>query len=183
MTTSELVSKVLLWFLLGCSGGLLLVVSFRDVALRLLPNSASLALVLIAVLLRWRDGSLPAGVLLAATVFGIAYVCWRRGWVGGGDVKLLGACALLVPPQQVFDLVVLTTLAGGVLALGYLLAGSLLPRRRDPSVARPASRNLMQRLWRVERRRILRRAPLPYGFAIATAALILLAGATGPLGH
>ena len=184
MTTTELGSKVLLWLLLGSSFGLLILVSFRDVALRLLPNSAALALALIACLLRWRDGSLPAGLAVAFIVFALCYACWRRGWIGGGDVKLMAACALLVPPQHVFDLVVLTALAGGVLALGYVLASCLLHGRSGSAPAgKPGRRSLMARLWRLERQRILRRAPLPYGFAIAMAAVILLAGAAAPLGH
>ena len=45
-----------------------------------------------------------AALSAAGIVFGVALVCWLRGWMGGGDVKLLGACALLVPPVAVSPL-------------------------------------------------------------------------------
>ena len=89
---------------------------------------------------------------------------------------------MLVAPHNVVDFIVLTTLTGGLLGLLYIGAGWVL--RRAPSVPdRTHRRSLVQRLWRVERQRILRRAPLPYGVAISISALILLAGAPGPLGH
>ena len=36
----------------------------------------------------------------SAAVFALGAVCWRCGWLGGGDTKLLAACAVLVPPVQ-----------------------------------------------------------------------------------
>ncbi len=33
-------------------------------------------------------------LLAAGAVFVLSALCWRRGWMGGGDVKLLGAAAL-----------------------------------------------------------------------------------------
>lgn len=184
---AELGSRLLLWSMLGTGLALLLVASFRDVALRSLPNWTSLGLAGVGGVLRVRDGTLPIGLAVALGVFGVAYLCWRRGWLGGGDVKLLAACSLLVAPVQAVNLIVLTTLGGGVLAIFYLALGLLLARSpgRAAAFVRPghARPGMLRRLWRLECRRIRRRAPLPYGCAIAGATLVTLFGAAGPIGR
>ena len=70
----------------------------QDWAMRLVPNRVPAAIAVIGLALRLGDGTALAGVLMAAAVFGGAFFCWRRGWLGGADVKLLGAGALLAPP-------------------------------------------------------------------------------------
>ena len=64
-------------------------------------------------------------------VFAGCWYCWRQGWIGGGDVKLLSACALLVPPASVPELVLTTAIAGGVLALFYLAPRATAAARRN----------------------------------------------------
>jgi prepilin peptidase CpaA len=100
-------------------------------------------------------------------VFAGAWFCWRRGWIGGGDVKLISACALLVSPGSVPELILSTAVAGGALALCYVALARLLRHGVRP---RPAG--LMRRIWRAERRRICRGLSLPYSCAIATGALL-----------
>jgi len=193
MEFASLGHMLLLSALIGTSAVVLLTASLNDVALRTMPNWSSLALAPIGIALRLLDTSLCYGLAAACAVFFVTYVCWRRRWIGGGDVKLLTACALLVPPGDVLSLVLLTTLCGGILAVFYLSLAILL-RLRPLIAGRPAAPRSMARdrhvglsgflfrLWRVECRRILRRAPLPYGCAITGAALILMLGPTGPLG-
>jgi prepilin peptidase CpaA len=97
-----------------------------------------------------------------------------RGLLGGGDVKLAGALAVALPPAAVWDLVVATTLAGGALGIGYIVAARSLS---VPARAVPAG--LFHRVLRVEARRIRRRGPLPYAVAIAAGgALVLLQAGT-----
>ena len=60
------------------------------------------------------DGHLVAGLSLGLAVFAASTLCWKRGWMGGGDVKLLSAAAIFVPPLHVGDMLVAVTLAGGV---------------------------------------------------------------------
>jgi prepilin peptidase CpaA len=62
----------------------------------------------------------------------------------------------------VIQLLTITALAGGVLALGHLML-RLLPH---PRLA-PAGSSLVRRVYAIERWRNLRHAPLPYGVAIA----------------
>ena len=115
------------------------------------------------------EGNLIAGLWTAIAVFVIAAFCWRRGWMGGGDVKLLGATALAVPPGSVPMLVFVMGMAGGLLSLFYLAARRLV---HAPSATRP--RSLVARALRVERWRIRRGGPLPYACAIAAGGLFVL---------
>jgi prepilin peptidase CpaA len=154
-------------------GGILLVAAaLHDVAARTIPNWVSLSLCALGVLLRCMDGKLVAGLSLGLAVFAVATFCWKRGWMGGGDVKLLGAAAIFVPPLHVGDMLVAVTLAGGVVGLIYLLGRSLLPRNVRPATARP--RRLLARILRVERRRLGRGGPLPYASAIAAGTLLVI---------
>jgi len=85
-----------------------------------------------------------------------------RGWMGGGDVKLLVALAVGLPLTGVIQLLTITALAGGVLALVHLMMRHL----PYPKLA-PAGSSLARRVYAIERWRHLRHAPLPYGVAIA----------------
>ena len=93
---------------------------------------------------------------LAAVVFLVGFVIWRFGSLGGGDVKLLVAAAFFVGPDGALLLFAGTALAGGILALAYLLVPKVLPLL----VARFADRAA---LGTDDRPR-----SLPYGVAIAT---------------
>jgi prepilin peptidase CpaA len=112
---------------------------------------------------------LVGGIAGSGAICALAILCWRAGWLGGGDAKLLGACALAVSPHLVASLVVDTSFAGAVLALVYLAARHRVSRPRGP---RPA--DLLARAWRVERWRLARGGPLPYAVAIAGAAIVVL---------
>lgn len=148
---------------------LLLAAGAEDIATRLVSNRLSLALALCGVGLRWREGALWIGLLAALAVFLAGALCWRRGWLGGGDVKLLGAAALFVAPARIPALLLATSLAGGALALLYLALAALPP----PAPARGKA-PLPARLLRIERRRIRRHGPLPYASAIAAGAVFTL---------
>ena len=141
-----------------------------DILTRLIPNSIPLALAVLGLTLRLADGSWPWALLAAGIVFGVALLCWLRGWMGGGDVKLLGACALLVPPLAVFPMVTAVGMAGGVLACIYLVARRFVPRPLPlPTAQRPQS--FLGRALRAERWRLARGTALPYAVAIAIGSL------------
>jgi prepilin peptidase CpaA len=153
---------------------LLGVAALNDVATRTIPDFASLGLVLIGVVLRGASNELPAALGASAAVFLLGAASWRLGWIGGGDVKLLAACAWLVSPALVPRLVLTTAIAGGGLACVYLTLRWLFGAARAQTHA-ALSRSLVVRIWRVERRRIERRPTLPYGCAIAVGTLLTLA--------
>lgn len=100
----------------------------------------------------------------ALAVFLAGAVLFARGYLGGGDVKLLSAAALWAGPAGVPTLLLLTAVFGGALALFLLLpfGGQLATSARlmlgQPAL--PAPRGLAM--------------PVPYGVAIAGAALIVV---------
>jgi len=153
------------------AAALLAVAALHDIALRIIPNAIPLALLCVGLLLRAHDGGILLGGAFALVVFAGSFLCWRRGWMGGGDVKLLGATALVVPPFEVGSFLVLTAQCGGLLALLYLLLSRTV---RLPPPGRLGTCHLFARVLRAERWRICRGAPLPYGFAIAAGGITLL---------
>ena len=147
----------------------LLFAALHDIGFRTIPNWVSVALAAIGIALRLLDHHLPAGLACGLAVFALAAICWWFGWMGGGDVKLLGATAILVPPSLIPGYIAAVAFAGGGLALIYLLLERLVPAPRH---RRPAS--LIWRILAVECRRIRRRTSLPYATAISAAALLML---------
>jgi len=148
----------------------LLFAALHDIAFRTIPDWVSAVLATDAVLLRLLDHHLLVALACGLAVFAPAAFCWHRGWLGGGDVKLLGATAILVPPSLVPGYIAAVAFAGGGLALVYLLLERIVPA---PRPRHPAS--LLWRILIVECRRIHRRASLPYATAITAAALLTLA--------
>jgi prepilin peptidase CpaA len=143
--------------------------ALHDVAARTVPNTIPFILAALGAIARTIEGSLIVGLGAAIVVFVVALLCWSRGWVGGGDVKLLGATALAVPPDSVPMLVFVMGMAGGLLSLFYLSARRIVPA---PTATRPQS--LIARVLRAERWRIRRGGPLPYACAIAAGGLFVL---------
>jgi len=141
----------------------------HDIAVRTVPNWLSIALLPVGAIARFLDGDLLLGVGIAAAVFFFAALLWLRGWMGGGDTKLLGAVALVVPPGRIPELLLMTALCGGVLALFYLLMSYVVKR---PAGGR--RQTLLARLAKAECWRLSRRGPLPYAVAIAGGSILSL---------
>ena len=142
---------------------LLLYVATIDVATRLIQNEICLALALLGIAGQFASPMQVTHSLIAAAILLLLLlVIYTRGWVGGGDVKLLVALAIGLPLTGVIELLTITALAGGVLALVHLMM-RYLPY---PKLA-PAGSSLVRRVYAIERWRNLRHAPLPYGVAIA----------------
>jgi Flp pilus assembly protein protease CpaA len=142
---------------------LLLYVAAIDIATRLIHNEICLLLALLGIAGQFAGQAHVAESLITATIlFLLLVVVYARGWMGGGDVKLLVALAIGLPLTGVVQLFTITTLAGGVLALAHLM----MRRLPFPRPA-PVGASLLRRVYAVERWRNLRRAPLPYGAAIA----------------
>jgi prepilin peptidase CpaA len=152
--------------LLVLIGALLLVcAALHDIGFRTVPNRISAALLVCGIALRLFDGGthqLFYSLLCGGAVFLLTYFCWRMSWMGGADVKLLTAAAVFVPPMVVPTMLLATSLAGGVIAVVFLLGSRVAPR---PSPGRPSG--LIRRALRCELRRLRQRGPLPYAAAIA----------------
>lgn len=144
--------------------------AFRDLIARTIPNGWCVAIAALGLVARGTTGTVPTSIAAAAAIFVLTAACWRAGWLGGGDVKLLSACALAVPPHLVPTLIFDTAIAGAVLGLIYLAARG---RVRRPSTPRPS--HLLRRAIRAEQWRLSRGGPLPYAVAIAAGVALVLA--------
>ncbi len=103
--------------------GLLLYAAVTDLASRRIPNRLCAALAVVA--LAWHLLRTPFRLwdplLAAALLFLPLAWFWSRGWLGGGDVKFAAALGLWSGLSGLPELLLVTTLAGGVVALGTLL--------------------------------------------------------------
>jgi prepilin peptidase CpaA len=63
------------------------------------------------------------GLVVGALFFG---VLWWMGGMGMGDVKLCAAIGVWIGPSQMFVALVVTGIAGGVIAVGWALAGGFM---------------------------------------------------------
>jgi prepilin peptidase CpaA len=140
--------------LLGLLAAALLWIAVVDVRTHTISNRINLAIALIAPVYwlsagvpLWPDA--PLRVVAAIVVFLLFAVAFYINAMGGGDVKLAGALALWFPPMATVKLVVITSLAGGVLTL--IVAGLHFARKKEG------------------------RPEVPYGVAIAFGGLWLLA--------
>jgi prepilin peptidase CpaA len=129
----------------------------------LLPLLLCVSWPLYAVAVPGSGGMLGAAGCALAVFLGGA-VLFARGWLGGGDVKLLSAATLWAGAPQTLGLLVLTGLLGGVLALLLL---SPLGRKLVPA-AGARSGDFQPDLPDAPADAI----PVPYGIAIAAAGLI-----------
>ncbi len=142
--------------------GFVIIASLSDIATRTVRNGLVLILALAGLAVAPLTGSLLGALLAASGVFVVAAICWRCGWLGGADAKLLGAATLAIPPGSVLTFMAAVAISGGLLALLYLVALPLAPSRNGP-----LPKGFLARVVRVEGRRIRRGGPLPYACAIA----------------
>ena len=124
----------------------LIAAALHDVVARTIPNAIPAFVALLGLALRAAEGDLAWGLLAFVLVFAVAVIAWRYHVMGGGDVKLLAACALLPAPGSVADMMVAIALAGGALSLFYLAFRGrrplpIPPRRRRQISARQARRS------------------------------------------
>lgn len=116
----------------------------------------------------WISGAIALSAFLAVAIDGPAAGLWQnlllfvavlalgtfmfgRGWMGGGDIKLLAASALWFDLSSGWKLLVAIAIAGGLEALAVILL------RRMPWPQR----------WRDRVLLLKRREGIPYGIAIA----------------
>jgi prepilin peptidase CpaA len=133
-----------------------------DLLTMTIPNRVSLALVAAFAAaapltgMPWPQffGHLLAG--FAVLVLGI--FMFARGWIGGGDAKLVAAAVLWLGFENLVHYVFLVSLLGGV------LASAILAYRRLAPPLRFASQDWAMRLHD-------RKMGIPYGVALAAAAL------------
>ena len=112
-------------FLLTVFAVLMTAAAFEDFRRLTIPNLVPAALCLLwPIYFAATAPSLYGGlgaVGCALAVFVIGAALFARGWLGGGDVKLLAAATLWVGPIGTPSLLVMTGVLGGVMALFLLM--------------------------------------------------------------
>jgi prepilin peptidase CpaA len=146
--------------------GILLAAALHDAALRTIPNWVPASLAVGGLVLRVQEGNAMAGAGIATLLLIILGVLWLRGFIGGGDMKLIPAVALVLPPSGVPGFILSVALAGGALALIYLALPFVVPPPRPGP-----RRGFLARVFKAEAWRLHRHGPLPYALAIAGGAL------------
>jgi prepilin peptidase CpaA len=149
--------------------GLFAVAAYGDVRARRIPNELALGVGALGLLrMLAGDASAPLYTLgAAAVVFAVAFLLFRRDLVGGGDVKLLTAAALLIGYHDLLSFLLLMSLCGAFISLAMLTAGKLVPMlRHNP---RPAMLPVPE-----NSRGTPGRLSVPYGVAIAAAGIVIL---------
>ncbi|HWK35854.1 A24 family peptidase [Sphingomonas sp.] len=139
--------------LLGTIGLLLVSAGIEDARTREIANWKNAAIALLAPLWWWTNGytlwpDMAFQFGFALLVFAVFIGAFALGQMGGGDVKLIGALALWLPPMPMLWMLVVMSLLGGVLTVIMLV----------------------EKWWRSQQRPI----EIPYGVAIAIAALLSL---------
>ncbi|SNS89444.1 prepilin peptidase CpaA [Sphingomonas laterariae] len=104
----------------------LLYVMWSDLRTRTIPNGLNAAIALAAPLWwfaqglpLWPDAAIQ--IALAAGVFALFAACFAIGAMGGGDVKLLAALALWLPPIPMVRMLMVMAIAGGVLTIAMVV--------------------------------------------------------------
>ena len=148
--------------------GCVLTAAISDARTLRIPNilSASIALLFAAhAAIDMTGGAILAALGLAAATFILGFLAYYRGKLGGGDVKLLTVCMAWAGPDKAVEFLIVTGLAGGVLALALLSLPSL------------RSTGGLQRHWpkSATTSAAATSAPMPYGVAIAAGAIVVAA--------
>jgi prepilin peptidase CpaA len=161
----------------------LLAAAWHDIVSRTVPNWMPLAIACFGVLAAYAGERLSISLSLGLAVFILAAFCWRRGWMGGADVKLLAAIVIVLPPGMVSMFAMAMSLAGAVHAVTYMIARRVVTPPPPLTSSAPLSRDwrsLPSRALRVERWRISRGGPLPYACAIAFGFLFVICNGAAP---
>jgi prepilin peptidase CpaA len=141
------------WLLIALLAGLLGVAAALDWRSRTIPNWLNGAIALLALpfwyaggLSLWPDVAIQVGIALG--VFAAFSIAFQFGAMGGGDVKMLAALALWLPFGSLVQLLMIMSVAGGVLTIALLI-----PHRIAKAAGRPE---------------------IPYGIAISFAGFWLI---------
>lgn len=149
---------------LAALAGLMLWAGACDARRYEIPNRISLLLALVYPLHLLASAGRTdwlGGLITAAVLFALGAILFFFRLVGGGDVKLLAAGGLWAGPALVSPYLLVTTLAGGALALALISVRSW--RRARAVLAGPDAAAALP----------LARQRMPYGVAIAAGGLFI----------
>src|SRR5687767_10453424 len=127
------------WLLIGLLALALAAAAIGDWRRRIIPNWLNGAIALLAVPFWWASGlsfwpEIALQVAVAAGVFALFAIAFHLGAMGGGDVKMVAALALWLPPVAVLQLLVVMSIAGGVLTLAMLIPHRIAKSGGSPEI-------------------------------------------------
>jgi len=134
-------------------GATLVAAGIEDARIREIANAKTLGIALAAPLWWWANGLSPwpdmaVQLALGAATLTLFLGAFARGWMGGGDVKLIAALALWLPAGVFLSMLMLMSIVGGVVTVAMMI-----------------DRRIARRTGTLE---------VPYGVAIVIAALVAL---------
>ncbi|MGW8136977.1 A24 family peptidase [Sphingomonas zeae] len=137
---------------------LLVSAGIEDARTREIADRKNIAIALLAPLWWWTSGlavwpDMAVQIGIALAVFLLFAQAFRIGMMGGGDVKMIAAIALWLPLPSLFRMMLVMSIAGGAVTIAMLADHRL--RIRKPGDSTLA-------------------VEVPYGVAIAIAALVIL---------
>jgi prepilin peptidase CpaA len=139
--------------LAGALAAMMIAAAISDLRTRTISNELNAAMALLAVpywfaigLAPWPDMALQFAIAFA--VFAVFVGLFMVGGMGGGDVKMIGALALWVPPSLMLGMLTVMAIGGGLLSAAMLAHKYWTKQSEPPEV--------------------------PYGVAIAAAGLWVL---------
>jgi len=152
--------------------GIFTFVAYGDIRTRRIANEFIVGILALAAFRMALTGT-PSSALYtlaaSAALFVGTFLLFWRGLLGGGDVKLIGATALLVGYHELFEFLVVMSVSGALIALAIVARDRLGLRR----LATPAAEGPVP-----EDQETPARLTVPYGVAIAAAGVISLLAQT-----
>ena len=111
-----------------------LIAAALEDALRFRISNLACALVFVAALaamgLHGLSWSLWQNALVCLAILTVGTMAFAAGWLGGGDIKLLAAIGLWLDLRSALGLIAAVFIAGGLVALAYILVRRIVPSRR-----------------------------------------------------
>src|ERR1700724_1440069 len=112
--------------------GIFAFVAYGDIRTRRIPNELIVAILALAAFRIAMEGAPRAGLYTlaaAAALFVATFLLFWRGLLGGGDVKLIGATALLIGYHNFFEFLFVMSVSGALVAVAVLARDRLGLRR------------------------------------------------------
>lgn len=113
---------------------LITLAAWSDIRTRRIPNALTFTGFVVALALRALGGfdEVTAGLLGALLAFGLSVPLFVVRGLGAGDVKLLTACGAFLGPRRLLSALLITAIAGGLMALiAIVRRGALVQTLRN----------------------------------------------------
>ncbi len=167
-------AAILSAILLIVSVATLFVAALVDLRHRIVPNRLVLVIAACGVGRRLlaAPGLIWFDLLGAASIVVALGLLARHEWIGGGDVKLIAAVALLFPLSDVGALLLSIALAGGLMGCTYLAMRATVTKIPKPRFCPANTQDTqdtprgLEHLLSGERMRIVAGEPMPYALAV-----------------